>query len=500
MSAEPSSPETADIGVSPSVWRYAHASRAHLIIDGAAYFVHMRAAMVQARQRILLIGWDFDTRILVGEGRRWWNLPRRKVAPARLGAFIMWLANRRPGLDVRLLKWNFGAMKALLRGTMVWDLLRWALHPRITYRLDSAHPLGCSHHQKIVVIDDKVAMCGGIDMTAERWDTREHREKDQRRRLPGGLRTFGPWHDSSLMLEGEAARALGDLGRQRWAQAGGKPLAPCLPQTESAWPNRVAAEFTDVEVGIARTRSAWRDISAVREVEALAVEQIGRAQRFIYAENQYFASRRIAEALAERLAEPDPPEVVVVMPLASHGWLQHTAMDNARARLFAAVKAVDHADRLSIWIPRNAAGTPIYVHAKLTIIDDEILRVGSANWNNRSMGLDTECDVFIDAQRPANAGCEAQIRAIRHSLLGEHCDLAADLVGSELDRHRSMAAMIAAQPANGRHLERYVPPELSEAAKVLADSALLDPEAPEEMLAFYRHRGLFRSRILKRPA
>ncbi|MFX8577874.1 hypothetical protein ABTM02_20720, partial [Acinetobacter baumannii] len=79
---------------------------------------------------------------------------------------------------------NIGAMKALLRGTMVWDLLRWAMHPRITYRLDAAHPLGCSHHQKIAVIDDRVAMCGGIDMTAERWDTREHAEGDVRRRLP----------------------------------------------------------------------------------------------------------------------------------------------------------------------------------------------------------------------------------------------------------------------------------------------------------------------------
>jgi phosphatidylserine/phosphatidylglycerophosphate/cardiolipin synthase-like enzyme len=347
-------------------------------------------------------------------------------------------------------------------------------------------------------------------MTAERWDTRAHREGDRRRRLPGSRRVFGPWHDSALMLEGDIAGALGDLGRQRWAQAGGPPLEPCAKPNAGTgagamaaptpWPNRIAATFTDVEVGIARTRSAWRAIPAVREIEALTIVHIARARRFIYAENQYFASRRVAEALAERLAQDDPPEVVVVMPLETHGWLQQAAMDNARTRLFAAVKAVDHANRLSIWIPRNEAGTPIYVHAKLTIVDDMILRVGSANWNNRSMGLDTECDVFIDAARPANAGADAPIRAIRHGLLAEHCGLSTHQIGSLLAQHESMAAMIASRPASGRHLERYVPPILGETAKAVADSALLDPERPEEMLAFYRRRGLFRSRILQRPA
>lgn len=499
---DPGSAPAAEPDPDPTVWRYARASRVHLIVDGAAYFVHMRSLMTQARRRIMLIGWDFDTRILVGAGRRWWNLPRKRIAPARLGAFVIWLANRRPALDVRVLKWNIGAMKALLRGTMVWDLLRWAMHPRITYRLDAAHPLGCSHHQKIAVIDDRVAMCGGIDMTAERWDTREHAEGDVRRRLPGGSRVFGPWHDSALMIEGDAARALGDLGRARWAQACGETLAACPAQAESPWPAQVEADFTDVELGIARTRAAWRDVPALREIEALTVAQIARARRFIYAENQYFASRRVAEALADRLAGPDPLEVVLVMPVASNGWLQHAAMDNARARLVEAVRARDPAGRFTIWHPRNAAGTAIYVHAKLTIIDDEILRVGSANWNNRSMGLDSECDVFIDAARPANAGrgCEARIGAIRRALLAEHCGMAVDEVAEALARHGSMAAMIAARPASGRRLEAYAVPALGEAAKLLADSALLDPEAPEEMLAIYRRGGLFRSRHLKRPA
>lgn len=219
-------------GESPSVWRYVMATRAHAVIDADDYFSLMREAMMRARQRILLIGWDFDTRIIIGSGRRWWNLPRRRISPARLGPFVVWLANRRKKLDIRVLKWNFGALKAFFRGSMMLDLLRWWRHPRIVFKLDSAHPLGCSHHQKIAVIDDRFAVCGGIDMAGDRWDTRQHLDDDKRRRRPGG-KLYGPWHDCTMLVEGEAARFLGDFGRTRWEQAGGKPMQACEPQEET---------------------------------------------------------------------------------------------------------------------------------------------------------------------------------------------------------------------------------------------------------------------------
>ncbi len=184
---EPSPPgDQDDEGVSPSVWRFARASRAHVVVDAADYFDLMQDAMLAARQQILMIGWDFDTRIRLGEGRRWWNLPRKGRHPARLGALVVWLVRRRRELQIRVLKWNFGALKFVLRGTMIVDLYRWWRQPRIDFKFDSAHPLGCSHHQKIVVIDDRFAVCGGIDMTSDRWDTPAHIEQDVRRRRPNG--------------------------------------------------------------------------------------------------------------------------------------------------------------------------------------------------------------------------------------------------------------------------------------------------------------------------
>ncbi|GAA4766359.1 phospholipase D-like domain-containing protein [Novosphingobium ginsenosidimutans] len=486
---------------SPSVWRYARASRVHVVIDAAPYFALMQQAFMRARQRIMMIGWDFDTRILLGQGRRWWNRPDKLSQPARLGPFMLWLCKRTRGLEVRVLKWNFGALKFVFRGSMILDLWRWWRSPAIDFKFDSAHPLGCSHHQKIVVIDDRFAVCGGIDMTAGRWDTPEHKEHDLRRRLPFSPRLFGPWHDLTLMVEGDAALALGELGRERWAQAGGKAMEPCRPQVSSPWPSTLKADFNDVEVGIARTRSQWNNVSEVREIEALFLEHIARARHFIYAESQYFAARKIAEAIAKRVAEPDPPEIVLINPISAEGWLEEVAMDGARVRLTHAIEDVDHRNRFRIFIPHNAAGTPIYVHSKTMIVDDEVLRIGSANMNNRSLGLDSECDMFIDAARPGNGHARAGITKLRYALLAEHLGLTRREVEAALERDPSMFNLIENAPRKGKYLEPFALRPLSETERAVADNALLDPERPEELFEpLNKRRGLFRrGSFLRRP-
>lgn len=482
-----------DCGESRSVWRFARASKVHVVVDVADYFIVMQTAMRRARQRIMLVGWDFDTRIHLGPGRRWWNRPSKLAMPARLGAFIVWLCKRTPDLEVRVLKWNIGALKFIFRGSMALDLLRWLFHRQIDFKFDAAHPLGCSHHQKVVVIDDRFAVCGGIDMTSDCWDTPEHRENDPRRRMPFGKRLYGPWHDLSMLVEGEAAAALGDLGRQRWKVAGGAPMAPCWPQHASPWPADLKAEFTDVEVGISRTRAEWNGTAELREIEYLFVEHIERARRFIYAESQYFASRAVAEAIARKVAEPDPPEIVLINPLTASGWLEQAAMDGARVRLCHAIAEHDHRQRFRIFVPHNAAGTPIYVHSKTMIVDDEVVRIGSANMNNRSLGLDSECDLFIDAARPGNGHARGAITALRHRLLAEHCGMTLDSVRARLDADPSMLNLIHNAPKTGKRLDGLVLPPLTEAEKAVADNALLDPERPAELFEpFSKRRGLFR--------
>ncbi|WP_245638368.1 phospholipase D-like domain-containing protein [Croceicoccus bisphenolivorans] len=476
--------------VEPGIWQYGHATRASVVIDAAEYFLHLQSAMMRAKKRIFLIGWDFDTRIALGRGRRWWQVLPSKRPPRRLGRFIVWLANRNPDLEIYVLKWNFAAAKMFFRGRMLFDMWRWLRHERIHFKLDAAHPFGCSHHQKIVIIDDRFAVCGGIDMTADRWDTRDHLDDDPLRREPGGG-TYMPWHDMTMMVEGEVAKALDTLGRMRWNIAGGSDLDPVPEQPESAWPEELEADFDDIELGIARTRAAWDENAEIREIEELFIRLIKRAKHFIYAESQYFASRKIGEAIAERMAEDDPPEIVLVNPETADGWLEQQAMDTARARLLKAIGKVDAKQRFRIYIPRTAGGNPIYVHAKLMIVDDEVLKLGSANMNNRSLGLDSEADLLLDAKRAGNEDEIARIRRLRHSLIAEHCGLEQEEVGPLLEQYGSMHALIQNHPQPGRSLQIYKIPELNGVEKTLADEELLDPESAEEMFEpLSERRGL----------
>lgn len=477
--------------VEPGVWRYAKAERVSVIVDAAAYFAHMQEAMLKARRRIFLIGWDFDTRIHLTHGRRGWQRPFRRGHPIRLGGFIGWLVRHRKELDVRILKWGASIAQFMLRPPMLWDVARWARHRRITFKFDTAHPVACSHHQKVVVLDERLAVCGGIDMTDRRWDTRDHREDDPGRRTVGGKR-YMPWHDTTMMMEGEIASALSEMGADRWTRAGGKELPSIAAATDSLWPEALPVQFENVEIGIARTRAKYKDWEQVREIRALFQKHIGEAKQFIYAESQYFASRAVAEAILARMQQPDPPEIVVVHPANADGWLEMQAMDHARAELVRAIEAADKTGRFSIWTPL-VGKTPIYVHAKLMVIDDAVLRIGSANLNNRSMGLDSECDVFIDSRRPGNGHAVGAIAALRHSLLAEHLGLEQDAIVALLERHGSMRALIEnSGTPNGRRLERYRPPELSDAERKLAESQFLDPEHPEEMFEPFAKGGLFR--------
>lgn len=461
-------------------WRVERATRASVIVDADDYFRHLRRAMLKARRRILLVGWDFDARIRFADGNA-------DGGPASIGKFISWLVKQRPDLDVHILRWDTGAIKTLFHARTLLTVLRWIRDPQIHLKLDGHHPFAGSHHQKIVVIDDCVAFCGGIDMTRDRCDTRRHADDDPCRVNPDGS-TYGPWHDATTALEGPVARALGDMCRTRWRAAGGKPLAPIEDSTD-CWPDGLDADFSDVSVGISRTLPAMREHDAIWEIEALYVSLIRRARRWIYAESQYFASRRIAEAIAQRLHEPDAPEVVIVNPTTANGWLEPVAMDTARARLVAALRDCDLKDRLRLYHPVTESGVPVYVHAKVMVVDDTALRVGSSNFNNRSLRLDSECDVTIDAEFEGQGNISSGISAIRDGLIAEHLGITRDAVEATLAETGSLIATIdALRSSSGRTLRDFKLPELAPTAEWIADTKLLDPEGPEEMFEPFAQR------------
>ena len=452
-----------------------------VIVDADAYFRVLRRSMLLARHRIMLIGWDFDARIVLDRGER---LPGE---PRTVGGFVRWLVDRTPGLEVYLLRWDLGAIKSLFRGATILSLLRWMRHPRITTLLDGHHPIGASHHQKIVVIDDCLAFCGGIDVTSERWDTSGHLDHEPGRRAAFG-RQYKPWHDATSAVQGPLAAALGELARDRWRLAGGGALAP-VPPVPDCWPADLGVHFKGVTVGIARTSPAMDDCEAVYESEALFLAQIAAVERHLYIESQYFASRRIAEAVAKRLAEPDGPEIVIVNPRHAQGWLEPIAMDTARARLMAALWARDPHGRLRMYHPVTKGGRDIYCHAKILIVDTKVFRLGSSNMNNRSLRLDTECDLALEAP---DDDAQAVIARIRSELLAEHLDVAPAEVDCVLAETGSLIETVERLRGAGKTLDPYEVPELNAVTEWLADNEVLDPEGPDEMFESFAERGLFR--------
>lgn len=446
-------------------WRVEPATKLAVIIDADGYFRAARQAMLKAKKQILLIGWDFDARILLNHD----DPPDHPEAPREVGAFISWLIARNPELNVHILRWDLGALKTIFRGKTFRTLLKWRFDEQVHLKLDSTHPTGASHHQKIVVIDDCVAFCGGIDMTLSRWDTRDHSDKCDRTD-PDGC-DYMPWHDATTAIQGPAARALGELCRDRWHRAGGAPVA--APEVDSeCWPDCLTPDFTDTRVAIVRTQPEMPHSQPIHEIEQLYLDLIAKARRHIYAESQYFASRKIAEAMAKRLAEPDGPEIVVINPAQADGWLEQEAMDTARARLFQALKQQDPHGRLRLYHPVTSSGRPIYVHAKILVIDDRVLRIGSSNFNNRSLGLDTECDVALTATDDATAH---RIAAIRNSLIAEHLGLDTITVADSIARTGSLIATIETLRTNGRRLVDYSVPDLAGVEAWLADNQVLDP-------------------------
>ncbi len=457
-------------------WRIEPASRLALIVDAADYFRLVKAAMLKARHSIMLIGWDFDTRIVFEPDGQ------TLEGPNRLGEFISWLPKHRPQLHLHLLKWDLGMIQALGRGMTPVFILNWMTSDRLTLKLDGAHPVGAAHHQKIVVIDDALAVCGGIDMTVDRWDTRAHRDVDPRRAKPGG-KLYGPWHDATIMVEGAVARALGELARERWRRATDEDL-PAPPGGREVWPDGLAPTLTDVEVAIARTLPKTDEGEEVREIEALYLRAIGAAVRTIYLESQYLASRTITEALAARLGESVGPEIVIVLPQSADGWLEQKAMDGARRKLLHLLWRADSHGRLGVYYPVTEASEAIYVHAKIMIIDDRLLRVGSSNINNRSMGFDTECDLAVEADETAkHDGLRETIAAIRRDLLCEHLGVAEDRLAAALDQAGSLLGAIEALRGKGRSLVSFEAGDIEDDDSVLAENELADPESTPASLA-----------------
>ena len=457
-------------------WAVSRADRVTLIVDAADYFKAFYEAALRARHSITLLGWDFNS-----QTRLHFDPVEPNGPPALLGDFLNYLVARRHSLHVHVLNWDYPMVFGTDREFPPLYGFGWTPARRVHLRYDDTHPVAGSHHQKVVVIDDTLAFIGGIDLTVRRWDSPEHLPQDPRRVAYG--KPYPPFHDLMVMLDGEAARSLAALTRERWLAGTGQKLRSGVAGARAGgdddpWPASFAPDLQSVEVGIARTAPPRGELPAIKEVEKLYLDMIATAKKTLYIENQYFTAPRIAAALEKRLAEPDGPEVILVLRLLSHGWLEEHTMHILRTRLIERLRKADKHGRFHVYyphVPGLAEGCCLDVHSKTMIVDDRVLRIGSSNLCNRSLGLDTEADVAIEARgRPQVANV---VRRFRDRLLAEHLGVPIEKVRVEVERTGSLYGAIKTLAHEGRSLrELDTLPEWSDA--VINVAAVADPDEP----------------------
>jgi phosphatidylserine/phosphatidylglycerophosphate/cardiolipin synthase-like enzyme len=322
----------------------------------------------------------------------------RDQRAARLRDLLGELAER---VDVRVLLWAgaplplFSPDRSLVRRTRE-ALVRGT---RVQCALDAhERPMHC-HHEKLVIVDGEIAFVGGIDLTylgGDRFDSSEH---PMRGRLG--------WHDAATRLRGPAVADVAEHFACRWGEVTGAPLlAPAPPAA--------AGELTlQVVRTVPEKIYDFRPDGDFRILEAYT-RALRSARRLVYLESQFMWSSQVVDILAEKLRRPPTPEfrVVVLLPMkpnnggdATLGQLGVLAeADGGAGRFLAATLSA-----------RSGALTaPLYVHAKIGIVDDSWLSIGSANLNEHSFFNDTEMNVV---------SCDAGLaRDTRLRLWSEHLE------------------------------------------------------------------------------
>lgn len=464
-------------------WRVDRADRFYCVQDAADYFRLVRQAMLAARHSIFVLGWDFASTIDLDPLH---ESPDTE-APSRLDKLLAYITRRRPELHCHILTWDYGALYTLEREplTRLRLRLRWRAPRNLHFGFDDRHPIGASHHQKVIVVDDQLAFSGSIDLTGHRWDTTAHRLEEPCRKTALGA-AYDPYHEVQAMVSGPAAAALGVLARDRWKAIEGDRVPPVRTSPADLWPSEIEPDLRDVDVAIARTVPRTAAAPAVRECEALFHDSIAAARESIFIENQYFTDARLADALARRLREPDGPEVIIVVPRECAGWIERQSMGVFRDQAFATMRAADIHQRLRLLFPMasRAQEVPTFIHSKVMTVDDTLARIGSANFARRSMGVDTECDLALEA---ADADERAGIRRIRDRLLAEHLGLSPDQVAKGVTAAGSLRRFIDGRKDADRTLvpiELGTKPAGPESEKL---REVLDPAEPLESGLLIEH-------------
>jgi phosphatidylserine/phosphatidylglycerophosphate/cardiolipin synthase-like enzyme len=364
-----------------------------VLIDGANALPRIAAALASAESHVYVAGWYLSTELALA----------RKGERIVLIDLLAELARRVP---VRVLLWA-GAPLPLFRPSRsdVRELGRRLRAIGVEVGLDARErPLHC-HHEKLVAVDDRLASVGGIDLTTycgDRFDSNEH-----------PYRAALGWHDVAALVRGPVVADVAAHFRFRWQEVTGQRLpAPAVPAAAGRHELQLVQTVPE-KVYPARPRGQFRILQAY-------IRAFRSAERLIYVESQFLWSPELVEILADKLERPPGDDFRIVAVLPSH---PQSGNDDSRGQVGVLVAADGGAGRFlacALYSRRDGRAEPIYVHAKIAVVDDRWLTLGSANLNEHSLFNDTEVNLV---------SCEPELaRETRERLWAEHLELPLDEV------------------------------------------------------------------------
>ena len=359
-----------------------------LLIDGASFLPRLAEELERAESHVHIAGWYLSTELaLAREGDRL--------------VLLDLLAELARKVDVRVLLWA-GAPLPLFRPSRseVRDVAKRLRRVGVQVALDAKErPLHC-HHEKLVIIDDRVASVGGIDLTSfngDRYDSSAH-----------PWRPALGWHDAAALVRGPVVADVAEHFRFRWQEIADEELPAAAIPAESGGNELQLVETIPENVYRARPHGSFRILESY-------VRALRSAEGLIYLESQFLWSPELVEILAEKLRRPprDDFRIVALLPARAD-----SGNDDSRGQVGVLAEADAGAGRFlacALYARNGAAREPVYVHAKIGIVDDAWLTIGSANLNEHSLFNDTE--VNLVSRDPELA------RSTRERLWAEHLEL-----------------------------------------------------------------------------
>jgi len=408
------------------------------LAHGASYFRELYDALCAtgAGDLVLFTDWqgDADER-LTGE-------PGSEVVE------VLGSADER-GVDVRGLVWRSHLDQTGFFATENRHLGEQLQHRGAEVLLDMRVRTGGSHHQKFVVIRHRedpsrdMAFVGGIDLAHNRRDDADHRGDPQPQSLSAGYGAHPPWHDVQAKIQGPAVHDVETVFRERWEDPTPLSRSPLRAFSDAVRRLDVDPDPLPVQappppaagthvVQLLRTYPnlrRGRDFPFARGGERSVArgytKAIGRARELVYVEDQYFWGHDVADRFLAALRANPGLRMVVVIPLHPDvGGLARVPELLGRDRAFRSLMAAAPG-RVAAYGIENHASTPVYVHAKVCVIDDTWASIGSDNFNRRSWTHDSELScVVLD---------EDYARSLRLTLAAEHLDRLADVVEHGLE-------------------------------------------------------------------